>query len=84
MRLATDAGGYWLRVALFLSDSRSDDQPLPIAPTIARKLLAKPSRRPLTQAQTNRRCLQIGIRRLRRTTRFERNKRRDAQSIAVR
>ena len=41
MRLATGAGGYWLRLALFLSDSRSDDQPLPIAHTIARKLLAK-------------------------------------------
>ena len=24
MRLATGAGGYWLRLALFLNDSRSD------------------------------------------------------------
>jgi len=84
MRLATGAGGYWLRVTLFLSDSRSDDQPLPIAHTIARKLLAKPSQRSLNQAQTNRPYLQIGIRRPRRTTRFERNKWRDVQTIPVR
>ena len=82
MRLATGAGGYWLRLALFLSDSH--DQPLPIAHTIARKLLAKPSQRSLNQAQTNRPYLQIGIRRPRRTTRFERNKWRDVQTIPVR
>jgi hypothetical protein len=44
-------------------------------------LLLKPSSRPSTHAQANKLCLQIDIRRLRTTTRFECGDRESAQTI---